>query len=366
MNVNEVAISRSALEHNLAALRDLVPKGMSVAAVVKGNAYGHGLREVVEVLDGQVDLFQVDDIEELRALRQITKTRALVLGYVAPHDIAEAVGLGGELALFDSWQLPYMDEATAKVHLELDVLLGRLGVLPDALDCFLKELVRRPRIEVIAVYGHFANIEDTTDQTHAYAQIEAFEAAFRRVREIYPQAGRHMSATSGLMTIEPIRRGYDLVRLGIGLYGMYPSAPLARTHAYLELRPVMSWISHLAQVKEIPARHPVGYGLTFIAPDHMKVGIVPQGYSDGFDRGLSNIGEVLVRGKRCPILGRIAMNMFTVDVSQVADAEAGDEVVLLGRQGDEQISAEEIAAKLGTINYEITTRVSALLPRVVS
>ena len=175
-----------------------------------------------------------------------------------------------------------------------------------------------------------------------------------------------MSATSGLMTVEPIRRGYGLVRLGVGLYGMYPSAPLARTHAYLDLKPVMRWTSRLSQVKRIPAGHPVGYGLTFVAPRDVPVGVVPQGYSDGYDRGLSNTGEVLVRGRRCPVLGRVAMNMFTIDLSAVPDAEAGDEVVLLGPQGQERITAEEIAQKLSTINYEITTRVSTLLPRTIT
>ncbi|HEY0867847.1 MAG TPA: alanine racemase [Fimbriimonas sp.] len=365
MNLSEVQIDRQALLHNLEALKDLVPRGMKVAAVVKGNAYGHGMREVVPVLDGQVDFFQVDDIEELRELRQVTDTPALVLGHVpAPH-IAEAVSLGAELALFDSWQLPSMDEAKASVHLEIDALLGRLGVLPDDIDAFVEELGRYPHVRLVAAYGHFSNIEDTTDQTHAWAQIEAFEAAFGRLAEKLPGIGRHMSATSGLMTIEPIRRGYGYVRLGIGLYGMYPSGPLARTHSYLQLQPVMRWATRLAQVKTIPARHPVGYGLTYFAPHQMSIGIVPQGYSDGYDRGLSNTGEVLVRGIRCPVLGRVAMNMLAIDLSAVEGAAVDDEVVLLGDQAGNRITAEEIAVRIGTINYEVTTRVSALLPRVV-
>jgi alanine racemase len=367
MNLSEIQIDRSALLHNLEALGDLVPRGMRVAAVVKGNAYGHGLAEVVSILESssRVDLYQVDDIEELRALRPLTSKPILVLGYVAEYDVREAVDLGAELALFDRFQLPAMHAARARAHLEIDALLGRLGLLPSEVPAFFKNLACFPDIEIVAAYSHFANIEDTTDQTHAWAQIKAFEEAFALVRESFPNVGRHMSATSGLMTIEPIRRGYDLVRLGVGLYGMYPSAPLSRTHAYLGLRPVMRWVSRLAQVKTIPARHPVGYGLTFIAPRDMPIGIVPQGYSDGYDRGLSNTGDALVRGARCPVIGRVAMNMMAIDLSAAPDATANDEVVLLGDQSGERVTAEEVALRIGTINYEVTTRVSPLLPRRV-
>ena len=146
---------------------------------------------------------------------------------------------------------------------------------------------------------------------------------------------------------------------------MYPSAALSRRHETLQLKPVMRWVSHLAQVKTLPPGHPVGYGLTYVTWRETRIGIVPQGYSDGFDRGLSNCGDVLVRGKRCPVIGRVAMNMFAVDLTRVPDAVAEDEVVLLGSSGEEQITAEEMATKLGTINYEVVTRISPLLPRTV-
>jgi alanine racemase len=127
----------------------------------------------------------------------------------------------------------------------------------------------------------------------------------------------------------------------------------------------MRWTSHLAQVKTLPAGHPVGYGLTYRTPRPLKIGIVPQGYSDGYDRGLSNVGEVLVDGQRCPVVGRIAMNMFAIDLTPAPEARMEDEVVLMGAQGEDRITAEEIAAKLGTINYEVVARVSPLLPRIV-
>jgi alanine racemase len=360
MSLSEIQVDGEALRHNARSLRSLVAPGVQVIAVVKANAYGHGLAPVVEALESDVDGFQVDDIEELRELRRRTEKRALVLGYVAKADVAEATRLGGEMTLYDLDRLPALAEAGAKVHLKIDALLGRQGVLPRDLGSFLDALEACPSIQVLTAYAHFANIEYTTDLVHAIEQVEAFDCAFVEIRQRFPHLGRHISATSGVMTLES---GNDLVRLGIGMYGMYPSSALERRHAALELRPAMRWVSHLAQVKMLPARHPVGYGLTFITPREMPIGIVPQGYGDGYDRGLSNVGEVLVGGRRCRVLGRVAMNMIAVDLTDVPDAKAEDEVVLLGSQGDERITAEEIASRIGTINYEVTTRISPLLPR---
>ncbi len=346
--------------------------GAKIAAVVKGNAYGHGLNEIVEGLEGRPDYFQVDDIDELRQLRKLTGARTLVLGYVPTSQVEEALRLDAEIAVYDIERLDSIEQASkrigraARVHLKIDALLGRQGVLPADLASVLAHLKQCRNLQVVTAYGHFANIEDTVDQVHMRAQVAAFEECLRLVRrELGDGVGRHMSATSGLMTYEQESEPNDLVRLGIGLYGLYPSAALAQDHRALQLRPVMRWVSHLAQVKTLPLGHPVGYGLTFVTPREMRVGVVPQGYSDGYDRRFSNVGSILVRGQRCAVLGRIAMNMFVVDLSTVPGAVAEDEAVLLGSQGGDRISAEQLADQIGTINYEITTRVSSLLPRTL-
>jgi alanine racemase len=370
MSLSQIEIGADALRHNVKALQALVPPGTAVVAVVKGNAYGHGLSHVVPVLEPEVAAFQVDDLEELRELRKLTTKRALVLGYVPRAGLEEAVELGAELTLYDTERIPVLTQAAqrvgrqVRVHLKVDALLGRQGVLPEHLEPFLAAVHTCPELEVVSAYAHFANIEDTTDLSHAWRQLDCFDEGFQQIKALWPDVGRHLSATSGLMTVEGGQRN-DLVRLGIGLYGMYPSAPLERRYSDLELQPAMRWVSHLAQVKTLPPRFPVGYGLTYITPREMRVGIVPQGYSDGYDRGLSNSGEVLVRGQRCPVIGRVAMNMFTVDLTNAPDAQAEDEVVLLGAQRDDHVAAEELALRIGTINYEVTTRVCALLPRVV-
>lgn len=361
MNLSEIQVDSAALVHNVRQLRALSGEGKPFVAVVKGNAYGHGLAEVVRVLETEVDAFQVDDLDELRELRRHTTKRALVLGYVPLSQLPEAIELGGELTLYDEERIDALALLGANVHLKVDALLGRQGVLPRDLEAFAAK-AHRSGLHVVAAYAHFANIEDTTDLVHAHAQIETFEECFELLRGYWPALGRHLSATSGVMTVDS---GSDLVRVGVGLYGMYPSAALGRRHEALDLRPAMRWVSHLAQVKTLPPRHPVGYGLTYVTSRDTRLGIVPQGYSDGYDRGLSSIGEVLVRGVRAPVLGRIAMNMFAVDLSAIPDACPEDEVVLLGSQGEDRITPEEIASRIGTINYEVTTRVSALLPRVV-
>lgn len=372
-HLSYIEVSREALVHNLSALRTIAPAGQEFVAVVKGNAYGHGMREVVAALYGNVEGFQVDDLDELRELRHFCDARALVYGYVPISQIEEAVWSEyAEITVYDRDQLSELDRIRKErggarpllFSLKIDALLGRQGLLPDEVDGFLEELARYPDLRPVSAYAHYANIEDTTDLTHAEAQEEVFEAAFAKLRAQFPAIRRHFSATSGLLT-RPIE-GHCIVRAGIGLYGLYPSAPLARSHTELALRPVLRWVSHLAQVKTLPAGHPVGYGLTYRTTRPTKVGIVPQGYSDGYDRGLSSVGEVLVHGTRCPVIGRIAMNMFAIDLSPVPDAVAEDEVVLLGTQGHERITAEEIAAKLGTINYEVVARISPLLPRVIA
>jgi alanine racemase len=369
MNLSEIRIDVHALRENICRLKALAGEGTKICVVVKGNAYGHGLSEVVGALAGGVDYFQVDDYRELAAIRAITNEPVLVLGYMNAWETERALRIGCEASLFDVEHVRILGALArqfgepVRVHLKLDALLGRLGILPTDLDSMLDEIERWPQLELAAIYAHYANIEDTTDLAHADAQRELLFAAEQRLSARSKSLTSHISATSGLMTLEASQPRH-LVRIGIGAYGMYPSGPLARTHGELGLRPVLSWVSHLAQVKTLPPKHPVGYGLTYVTAKSQKIGIVPQGYSDGFDRGLSNSGEVLVRGVRCPVIGRIAMNMFAVDLTGAPEARRDDEVVLIGRQGELEIAAEDLAAKLGTINYEITSRISPLLPRV--
>ena len=371
MPISQIEISRDNLLHNLRQLKSLQPAA-KVGAVIKGNAYGHGQNVVAKILEDEVDLFFLDDLDELRLLRKISQKPAMLLGYVPSEDIEEAVALDAILAFYDAQRLHALQKASeklnklARVHLKIDAMLGRQGIVPRDLANIIDELKKHPGVNVEGVYAHFGNIEDTTDLSHAQSQVEIFESAIEQLCESgFKNLTRHISSTSGTMVYEKGAKKNDIVRLGIGLYGLYPSEALARSFQYLDLKPVMRWTAKLAQVKTLPVGHPVGYGLTYFTSRETRIGIVPQGYADGFDRGLSNVADVLVRGKRCPAIGRIAMNMFAIDLNRVPEAQPEDEVVLLGAQGDQRITAEEIGQRIGTINYEVVTRISPLLRRVV-
>jgi len=316
--------------------------------------------------------FAVDDLDELVALRQLTNAPVLVLGYVQRSQLADAIALDATLGMYDLARLRALDELGARlgvrprVHIKIDAYLGRQGVVPWEVEQFAAATAALKHVRITGAYSHFSNIEDTSDPTHAQRQADAFTQSVEVLRRHGLDVAPHISATSGLMVHDRQSERHAFARTGIGLYGMWPSEDLrTRFGSELELHPVARWVSHVAQVKQLPAGFPIGYGLTFVTSRPTKVAIVPQGYSDGYDRGLTNTGEVLVRGRRCHVLGRVAMNMFAIKVNDVPDVAVEDEVVLLGAQGNERITAEEIATKLGTINYEVTTRITPLLPRVL-
>ncbi len=363
-----IELSRENALHNVAQFRALVSPGTKIASVVKGNAYGHGMPEMIDILEPAVDYFQIDDMLELRELRKHSKKPTLVLGYVAKSEMEEAVRLGCELAIYDDERLPVLDRLAAeqgvrqRIHLKVDTFLGRQGVFPERVESFLEDLKRYPNIELAGIYSHFANIEDTRDFSHAQMQIDSFHQVSQLAG---PNVSTHISSTSGVLVYERDKGQNQIVRVGIGTYGMWPSEYMRLDNKQMELRPVMRWVTHLAQVKTVPVDYPVGYGLTYRTTRETQIAIVPQGYSDGYLRALSNQGRVLVRGQACPVLGRIAMNMFTIDVSHLPDLRAEEEVVLLGAQGSKRVSAESLAEAIGTINYEVTTQISPLLPRVV-
>lgn len=368
-----IELSKENLRHNVAALKKLCAPQTKIAAVIKGNAYGHYQNLIATLLEKNVDYFQVDDLEELQLLRKVSKKPTLVLGYVPLTELTKLVALKAIPGIYSIEQLNMLNKIGSEqnkkiaVHIKIDALLGRQGILSKEIPNFIKTLKNCTGIKVDGIYSHFSNIEDTSDFTHAQKQLDNF----KKTVESFKKAGfkdfkTHISATSGLIVYDSRNPEFDIVRLGIGLYGLWPSEDLKTRFSHkLELKPVLRWVTHIAQIKILPKNFPIGYGLTYVTTKPTKVAVIPQGYSDGYDRGLSNIGEVLIRGKRCPVLGRVAMNMFVVNVSHVKNVNLEDEVVLLGKRGNEEITAEEIAQKLGTINYEVVTRISPLLSRVV-
>jgi len=379
-------ISKKNLIHNIKQFRSLIKKGTLISAVVKANAYGHGDKEVVKILSFYVDYFQVNSVEELERIKKNTKKPILVFGYVGKNDLGKAIKLGCILSVFDSHHLFLINKIAKKlnrkqkVHIAIDSYLGREGIMPKDIEIFVKSLSKMKNVILDGIYSHFANIEDTSNFSYAQKQIDIYESVVEVFKKYDlnnlpdSKAGikTHISATSGVMVYEnkslPAgRQGKnDIVRIGIGIYGMWPSIYLKKILGdKIILKPVLSWKTHIAQVKILPARSTVGYGLTYKTKKKTKIAVIPQGYADGLDRGLSNKGEVLICGTKCKILGRVAMNMFVIDVNHLPNVKAEDEVVILGHQKNEMISAEEIAENIGTINYEIVARLSSLLPRII-
>jgi len=385
-----IELSKKSVVHNIKQFKSLAKPGTKFSVAIKGNAYGHGLREMAEILDPLIDYFQIDSVEELELLRKVSKKETLVLGYVQHSDLEKAIKNRCILSIFSIKQLKEIEKVVLRmnsgqakkikqvIHIPVDAYLGREGFLLEDLPEVFKEIQKCKHVKFTGVYAHFANIEDTTDFSHAQKQINEYKKAIDIASNFgFKNLQTHISATSGLLVYEtclPVgmeEKGiHPLVRLGIGAYGMWPSEYLKliykkNTKGKFFLKPVLSWKTKIAQVKILPKGNTIGYGLTYKTKKETKVALIPQGYADGLDRRLSNKGEVLVHGTRCKILGRVMMNMFVIDVSHLKNVQTEDEVVIIGTQGSQEITAEEIADKIDTINYEITTHISPLLPKVV-
>jgi len=378
MSLVYIELSRKNLIHNFKQLKKIAKPGTEIAAVIKGNAYGHGQNEIAKILEPYADYFQVNSFSELKLLRKVSKKKTFVLGYVEQKDLKEAMKLGCILSVFSIEILREIEKVARKlkirqeIHMPIDAYLGREGFCEGQWVKFFETIKKCRYIKLGGIYAHFANIEDTADFSHAERQIRKHAEAVKLAESFgLKKLQNHISATSGLLVYEKNKGLNSVVRLGVGIYGLWPSEHIKRLYSLgseaskLELRPVMAWKTKIAQIKTLPAGHPIGYGLTYLTSSLTKIAVIPTGYADGFPRSLSNKGEVLIGGTHCPVLGRVAMNMFVVDVNHLKRVEAEDEVVILGRQGGEEITAEEIAERADTLNYEIITHISPLIPRII-
>ncbi|MBN1938619.1 MAG: alanine racemase, partial [Candidatus Aminicenantes bacterium] len=372
-----IELDRKALASNVRRFRELAGPKRLLLAVVKANAYGHGIVETSGLaLAAGIDWFGVHSVEEGLVLHAAgVEVPVLVLGPAASERFEEAVACGLRFTLYDRVAAEGLSKAAvrlrtrARVHLKLETGTNRQGLGLSELASFARTLSRLPGIEVEGLSSHFANVEDTTSLEYARRQTSQFTeglALLRRAGIRIPV--RHIAATAAAIVYPESR--YGMVRLGIGLYGLWPSKETylscrLRSRTPITLRPVLAWRARIAQVKRIPKGAFVGYGCTFKATRSMKLAVVPVGYADGYDRGLSNTAHVLVRGKRAAVRGRIAMNFFTADVTDIPGTSAGDVVTLIGRDGRETISAESLAGLAGTIHYEILARLSPAIPRRV-
>jgi len=375
-------IDARALQANASVFREALGPGVKLGGVLKGNAYGHGLAEVLPVAHAVYDVLYVIDPRDAFAVRRFEaetmapRRQVVVLGAV---DAEEAVALARaqvDVVLADPGQESFVRALRAagvvlRAHVHVDTGLGREGFTPMEVSAAGAWLSRaRDVVQVAGALSHFANTEDVTEQTYAAAQLAAFDDGVARLREALgaDTLERHVAASAAALLLP--RAWYETVRIGISLYGLWPSSETRLSARALfgrvpELRPVLSWRCPSQLTKWLPAGSYVGYGCTYRCPSDTRVAVLPVGYFDGYPRLLSSRAHALVEGQRCPVLGRVMMNHVVIDVTRAAHGDAPVIATLLGRDGEEQVSADQLAGWAQTINYEIVTRLGPHLRRVV-
>ena len=371
-----IEISKSALENNIQQLRKIIGKETILCPCVKANAYGHGLIETSKLfLDAGADWLSVNSVYEAGSLREAGISAPLyILGYVPLDSVQLAIKLNCRLVVYNSDTLKSIAAAaeitgnTAKIHLKVETGTNRQGISLNSLKAFAQTAKDLKGIEIEGLSTHFANIEDTTDHLYAELQLKRFEDAAASLQKVGINIPLLHCANSAAVILFN-KTHFQMVRPGIACYGMWPSPETydAYTHEIkngFHLSPALTWKAKIAQVKNIPKGEPIGYGCTYTAEKDTNLAIIPVGYYDGFDRSITH-GHVLINGQKAPVRGRVCMNIIMADITGIPGVKAEDEAVLMGRDGDEVITAEDFAAGAGTINYEVTTRINERIPRII-
>ena len=351
-------IDRGALRHNAVVVREKIGQA-EILAVVKANAYGHGLIGVSETLAGVVELFGVANLEEALALRKAGLAQpVIILGPALPHERSAIV----EHAFIST--ISTIEEAEAfdrlgrvAINFKIDTGMGRMGVVQAEAMALFQKIAALRNIKIHSVSTHLPVSNEDADFTRT--ELAEFAEIVKRLRADFPGNYKvHVLQSAGTLAFaDP---PFDIVRAGIMLYGISPLPEFQEL-----LQPVLTWKTRISLIRDMPEGHGISYGRTFITPREMRVATLSAGYADGYPRHLSNCDTaVLVRGQRCALLGRVTMDLMMIDVSHIDGVAVGDEVVLVGRQGDGEISATELADRAGTISWEITTRIGQRVRRV--
>lgn len=364
-----VEISKKAIHANYRAFRSLVPKNVKILSVVKSNAYGHDIFQFAQELElCGVDMLAVDSLVEALALRKNKiKTPILVLGYTLPEMYEKAVKknihitISSMSGLKNFLKTPYAYKIP--IHIKVDTGMHRQGFMFSEKASVLKLLkAHHEKIIFAGLYTHFASAKDPNDIEFTKKQISEFTSWVDDVHKNNFAPIVHAGATGGVLAFNESH--FDMVRVGIGMYGVYPSDAI-ETHLKekLKLQPILTWKTIISEIKEVSEGEGVGYDLTHELSKKTKVAVCPVGYWHGYIRLLSNNGHVLVNGGVAPVLGRVSMDMITIDVSDIKNVKAGDEVVLIGTSEGREITAGELAQRASTTAYEVLTRLNPLMRR---
>lgn len=356
-------INLSAVAENVRQIKAEVRPGVKFCAVVKADAYGHGALAVAKtVLSAGADRLAVAIVSEAVALRQAGFTvPILILGYTPPHQAVQVVGNDLVQTIFDMDAAEALSSAAiscgkqAKVHLKIDTGMSRIGVQPNDAGEFAAAVAALPGIEIEGVFSHFAT-SDSEDKTFTWEQFDKFKKAL----ELIDARGikipiRHIANSAA--TLELPETHLDMVRPGIILYGLWPSSEVKRQ---IILEPAMKFKAQVGYVKQLPAATSISYGRTYYTDKQSIIATLPVGYADGWTRLLAGKASVVIRGERAPLVGRVCMDQCMVDVSHIPEVKAGDDALLFGGS---ELPVEEVAHKLGTINYEVVCMVGKRVPR---
>ena len=347
-------VDPGAIKHNLITIKERVGKKLLV--VIKANAYGHGAMQVAQSVKDIADYFAVATIEEAIKLREDNITNPiLILGYVSPEYFDDLVKYDIEQTVFDYESACLLAKVGGKAHIAIDTGMGRIGFMPnDESLQVIKRIYELEGIKIEGIFTHFATA-DEKDKAFAKSQLEIFTSFVKKLEEagvVIPT--KHIANSAAIIDLPDA--ALDMVRCGIITYGLKPSGDVGD----IDIKPALKLKTHVVNVKKVPKGTPISYGRTYVTDDERVIATIPVGYADGYPRALSNKGRVVINGQYAPITGRVCMDQFMVDVTDIPSVKVGDEVSLI----DSMVTADEIARIEGTINYETVCKISDRVPRI--
>lgn len=363
---NYVTVNLAAIRNNYHVLRDRVPAAVRVMPVIKADAYGHGMLQVAKTLQAEgVEYFAVALAEEGIALREAGITaRILILGATMKAAVSDAVANDLTQTVFSEEMLSWIDREaalqhkTARVHIKLDTGMNRIGLrTKEEATRLSKAIAAAEHVKVTGIYTHFAAADEPMEDGSLNAYSRQQLERFKELRSCFDEAIPAHVANSAMSLLAP-EAYFSMIREGISLYGYPP------VKTDLSFAPALRWVSEVVHIKTVKAGETIGYGRSFTAERDMRIATVAVGYGDGYHRAISNRGEMLICGKRAPIVGRVCMDQTMVDVTYIPEAAIGEEAVLIGSQQNDTITAEEVALWADTISYEVLLGITARVPRL--
>ncbi len=378
MNEINVFLSRYSLINNISEFVRILNGHHRIMAVVKANAYGHGLGEVLSIIrDTNIRKFGVFTLEEaIRVREYIPDSMVLIFQALYGDELREAIERGFDITIGSLEQFLNLSEIIKDtisppfVHIKVETGTNRQGILLSDVEPISNVLSTTRKIRLRGIYTHFANIEDTTDHSYAMFQLNRYKTFLNEFnKRDLDFEFKHTACSAAAILFQETH--FDFARIGISLYGHWPSKEtfVSAGHLNIEkpnLLPVMSIKTKIIQIKYVKASEYIGYGCTFRAMRDMRIGILPVGYANGYMRAFSNSAYVIIKGKRAPVVGRVCMNITMVDLTDISEAKVLDDVILMGKDSTEEIRAEDLASIAGTINYEILTQIDPFAKRIIT